>query len=130
MIEYTDQEKKFMEKIGFTPGPWVFNMSLVGAMHEPFLSCDRQKYDGMRIFNGKTKNERIANAKLIAQSPNMFLCLFHTTRKNVETGCIKCAHNFPEKDCDECPKTRQVKVMEYAINKTWEELCQIWEECK
>lgn len=116
MSEYTPQETKFLERLGFTPGPWH---------HDTDGKLYIKKNDGGCEWIGEVL---INNGDFIAQSPDLLLALF-TSLLTFQDFCTNKQRGVSAKISRDYFLDNN-GILESATGKTWKELCQIWDECK
>lgn len=122
-----------------TKGPWIFSNGYIGSRHCAFVSCDRNKYDGMHIHNGEINGEMTeeseANARLIAAAPEMLDALidfvrWHKKQFEDNDGCpFNCACEGSH-DCYECIHVKfcnYTNIIERATGMSIDEAIQAWE---
>lgn len=108
MEEHTKQEQFFLERLGITPGPWK-------KTYQPGKSPDIVwNNTNLDFVIAKVEKREENNSSLIAKSPEMFLRLWK----------IACSWYINDVIDNEA-----IKIIECATNKTWQELCKLWEEC-
>ena len=112
----TEHEKRFLEKIGITPGPWYDNGREIFGANNTIICIP---------YNMKATD-------FICHVPELFLSLF---KNHYYIGKWISAAQEDKTACEEFKNDVKMffetgKDLESASGKTFEELLKLWEECK
>jgi hypothetical protein len=101
MMEYTEQEKRFLEKMGVTPGPWKAEKCTCGHKH-----CKKYGIDRLMLPADRLSKE---DADIISVAPKA-LCRIVTNL------------------CDPLMYTDFIdrEIVEDAFSRPWAEIRQAW----
>lgn len=128
MKEYTEQETRFFEKLGITPGPWVPGNEQYNYAEKPSEIRAGYPSSGFNktrrcLFSGNVYfQECYANAKFAAHAPDMFLiCWKHVLTLKQTFSKTKNWSLFHG--------NYLTNIIEKSTGKTFQQLIELWEEC-
>lgn len=117
-----DRENRFLEAMEITPGPWKAEKESEDndfSEDRNFVCWNETVDDESTICDARYS---MNDAKLIAQSPAMFLTLFRRLCEDI---------SFVPRDLlrgqDKVQWEDDAKTLELAAGKTWPEIWEIWE---
>jgi len=124
MNEYTEQEKKFLEALDITPGPWYFSEGLdFTPIHQGDVNNSKLSDKQVCLIQHDYNNQR-NDKNVITLSSRMFLWCFQVVKAIFEINKL---YGYNQKEAE--LYDQGITLLKTITGKSIEVLCNIWEQC-